>query len=312
MGSICGWSGTGLGSDMSQQAIWAMLNKSGKIANTGSDISYDNFGALGVGDGLHASSLLSQDSIRVAITGSPTWSDQELAAISEEQGAGAALIKAWRTFGKNLLSKLHGPFSLVIQDGGEALIAIDRIGIHSLSYALQDGVFVFSTSTGDVTRHPLISRRIDPQAIFNYIYFYDIPGPGTIFVGVEKLLPAQYVHFRNGQLEKGFYWKLHYDEHNQSSFQTQKQKFHELLRQSVAAASQDGSVATFLSGGTDSSTITGILAELQDNPDVQDMANSTVKATVDGYVIVENANGDEIRTDFNGSDMVEIVKPGKK
>ena len=35
---------------------------------------------------------------------------------------------------------------------------------------------------------------------------------------------------------------------------------------SVATASQDGSVATFLSGGTDSSTITGILAELQDNP----------------------------------------------
>jgi len=52
--------------------------------------------------------------------------------------------------------------------------------------------------------------------------------------------------------------------------------------------------------------------ELQDNPDVQNMANTTVKATVDGYVIVENANGDEIRTDFSGSDMVEIVKPGKK
>jgi hypothetical protein len=33
MGSICGWSGTGLGSEMSQQAIKSMLNKSGGIAN---------------------------------------------------------------------------------------------------------------------------------------------------------------------------------------------------------------------------------------------------------------------------------------
>ena len=52
--------------------------------------------------------------------------------------------------------------------------------------------------------------------------------------------------------------------------------------------------------------------ELQDNPDVQDMANSTVEATVEGSVTVINADGEEITTAFNGSDMVEIVKPGKK
>jgi len=52
--------------------------------------------------------------------------------------------------------------------------------------------------------------------------------------------------------------------------------------------------------------------ELQDNPDVQDMANSTVEATVEGSVTVINADGDEIVTGFCGSDMVEIVKPGKK
>ena len=266
MGSICGWSGTGLRPDVSQQAIKVMLENNGANANAEPDSSYDESGALGIGKGLYVTNFLYQDGVRIAIVGAPTWSDPELAATAEKQGAGAALIKAWQAFGKKMLEKLHGPFALVIQDGDEALIAIDRIGIHSLSYTLQDGVFVFSTSTGSVARHPLISRRIDPQAIFNYIYFYDIPAPGTIFAGVEKLLPAQYVHFRNGQLEKGFYWKLHYDEQSQISFQTQKQKFHELLRQSVATASQDGSVATFLSGGTDSSTITGILAELQDNP----------------------------------------------
>ena len=51
---------------------------------------------------------------------------------------------------------------------------------------------------------------------------------------------------------------------------------------------------------------------LQDNQDVQDMANTTVEATVEGYVIVEIAGGVQIETCFSGSDMVEIVKPGKK
>ena len=39
---------------------------------------------------------------------------------------------------------------------------------------------------------------------------------------------------------------------------------------------------------------------------------TTATATVDGYVKVINANGVVIRTDFIGSDTVEIVKPGKK
>ena len=151
-------------------------------------------------------------------------------------------------------------------DDDRALIAIDRIGIHSLSYALQDGVFVYSTSTGSVVRHPKITRRINPQAIFNYLYFYDVPSPGTVFEGVEKLLPAQYIEFRDGKPEKGFYWQLRYDDHSRLSFQTQKQQFHTILRQAVASSSQDSQPATFLSGGTDSSTVTGILTELQGKP----------------------------------------------
>ena len=51
---------------------------------------------------------------------------------------------------------------------------------------------------------------------------------------------------------------------------------------------------------------------LQNNPDVQAMANSTVTATVTGTVTVKNADGEEITTSFSGSDMVEIVAPGKK
>ena len=52
--------------------------------------------------------------------------------------------------------------------------------------------------------------------------------------------------------------------------------------------------------------------ELQDNPDVQDMANTTVTATVVGSVIVRNAAGDDTEVDFSGSDAVEIVAPGAK
>ncbi len=48
--------------------------------------------------------------------------------------------------------------------------------------------------------------------------------------------------------------------------------------------------------------------ELQDNQVVQDMANTTVTATVSGRV-TDNSG---VTTEFSGSDTVEIVKPGKK
>ena len=266
MSNFCGWSGMTPGSDMSRQALKSMLAACGETTSNETGCNYDDAGAIGISEGIYATNYFHQDGIRIALVGSPTWKDKELSDIASAEGAGAALLKAYRALGKDLLSKLHGPFSLAILEGRQALVAIDRIGIHSLSYALQDGIFIFSTSIGSVVKHPIINRNIDPQAIFNYIYFYDIPSPGTIFTGVEKLQPAQYIQFQDGQLKKGFYWNLHFDEHKQTSFLTHKQQFHNLLRQAIARSSQGDSIATFLSGGTDSSTITGVLAELQGNP----------------------------------------------
>lgn len=49
--------------------------------------------------------------------------------------------------------------------------------------------------------------------------------------------------------------------------------------------------------------------ELQNNEDVQKMANTTVTATVTGWVLMA---GEATKTYFSGTDSVEIVAPGKK
>jgi hypothetical protein len=51
---------------------------------------------------------------------------------------------------------------------------------------------------------------------------------------------------------------------------------------------------------------------LQNNPDVQALANKTVTAAVTGTVTVRNAEGIETEVSFSGSDTVDIVAPGKK
>ena len=188
MGNFCGWSGANLGADTSQQIIRSMLKATGSTDNAKSDINHDTSGVLGTSEGLYKTSYTHQDDVSIAITGSPVWDNKELSETAAQQGMAVALIKAYHTFGKDLLSRLHGPFALVVQDSDQTLIAIDRIGIHSLSYSLQNGAFVFSTSTKSVTRHPNITREIDPQAIFNYIYFHDIPSPRDYFQEYRKAI----------------------------------------------------------------------------------------------------------------------------
>ena len=48
--------------------------------------------------------------------------------------------------------------------------------------------------------------------------------------------------------------------------------------------------------------------DLQNNEDVQDMANTTVTATVTGWVLMA---GEVEPKSFSGTDLVEIVAPGK-
>lgn len=261
MGNLCGWSGVRAGAEKSRYVINKMLGDCGNPPANTPDIVFNEFSGLAAHSKIYTTSFSQQNGIKAAIIGSPLWSQKKLARTAKDRGPATSLIEPYLDHGPGFLAWLHGPFALAVVQDDTALIAIDRIGIHTLSYAVKDGVFVFSTSTSSVASHPQISRTIDPQAIFNYFYFHDIPSPGTVYRGVEKLLPAQYVHFQNGCVKKDFYWRLHYNDHDQHSFQTEKAHLHKLLYSAVDSVSHDGPTAAFLSGGTDSSTVTGMLAK---------------------------------------------------
>ncbi len=262
MASICGWCGTGSKLDSPRQAMNLMFRGSGTATGSSQDIVLTESCSLTIHQDIYKTDFCKKGHIQTAVIGSPTWSNSALANLASTDGISASIMQAYQTMGTDLLKDLHGPFALAILEGKNALIAIDRIGVHCMSYAVQNDVFVFSTSSNSVASHPLIDSAIDPQGIFNYFYFYDIPSPGTIHSNIEKLLPAQYVQFIDGRIKKDFYWHLKYNDSNQASFQQNKTKLDELLHVSIKSAAQDGPTATFLSGGIDSSTVTGILANI--------------------------------------------------
>lgn len=180
----------------------------------------------------------------------------------------ASLAPLWRSQGPQLCAALSGPFALCILDElrGEALLAIDRTGTHALSYQSSENGLYFASSADALVAHPALSFGLDPQAIYNYLYFHMVPAGGGIYQGQQRLLPGEYLHYRGGKASKGKYWEMAFEERAARPFGELKEQFLDTLRRSVAESAGNAEVGAFLSGGTDSSTLAGVLGQVSGCP----------------------------------------------
>ncbi len=270
MAGICGWLDTDSNlSPAQQQALTTQMGQQLSAARSmGNAVQTSaanrTAGALHVDHGDTAVI----EGLVITISGRPYWSDAALAELATRTGHAAAIAQAWKQHRVEFLQKLHGVFSVAVLDPSTntALVAIDRIGTVPLAYHCHAQGLAFGASASAVSRHPAVTRQIAPQSVFDYLYFHMVPSPRTIYTGISKLLPGQYLLFANGKLNTEFYWRLKYEDHNGASQEALEQEFHPLLRDAVRRQIGDGEIGAFLSGGTDSSTTSGILTEVLGRP----------------------------------------------
>jgi asparagine synthase (glutamine-hydrolysing) len=214
--------------------------------------------ALGVADA-RGHWLARSGSLIVALAGHP---------ITEAADPAQKVLEDFRTRGRLALDGLKGSFAVAVVDvtARHALIAVDRMGIEPMCYGEAGGTFVFGTRADSVAARLGHSSAIDPQAVFDYLFFHMVPAPQTIFTGVRKLLPGQFAEYENGRVRVDFYWRMHYVDRPGAPEHELAARFRDLLPRTVSRVVDDRPVGTFLSGGTDSSTVTGILAGLQEAP----------------------------------------------
>ena len=174
----------------------------------------------------------------------------------------AAWQQAYAARGTACAAAVGGEFAVALDlPGGGRYLAVDRFAIHSLCYAVQDGRLHYATRADELARQ-LGIRELDTQAVFDYLFHHCIPSPRTIYAGIHRLPPAHYALFENGQLTVAPYWTPRFIEQAQPSFDALREEFRGILRDSVRdQLGADGRTACFLSGGTDSSTVAGLLRE---------------------------------------------------
>jgi asparagine synthase (glutamine-hydrolysing) len=140
------------------------------------------------------------------------------------------------------------------------LALVDVFSIRSLCHAAKGSTISFANTCCDV---PGASSEFDPQSIYDYLYFHVIPAPQTVFADVRRLPPAHRLVATATDVVVEPYWTAAFVEGDRHHLAERKEAFVHLVAEDVRREADDPATACFLSGGTDSSTVAGMLARLR-------------------------------------------------
>ena len=212
---------------------------------------------------IHPAHLANPDSLQSLVFGTPRFAEDTLADLAKRDP-----FAAWRALfdrgGRESVRHVTGDFAVVLREaGGRVMLAVDRFARHTLFGCILDGQLHVAQRTDQ-----LVSGCGDlaPQALYEYMFHHAIPSPLTAFAGVFRLPAGCTAVFDAGRLDIQRYWTPRFTDRGPANFKFLRTEFRHLLQAAVARSLESGPAACFLSGGTDSSTVAGMVREVTQHP----------------------------------------------
>ncbi len=189
------------------------------------------------------------------------------------------IVHLYEEFGDDCVLQLRGMFAFAIWDARKSrlLLARDRLGQKPLIYRHHAGRVDFASELKGLLQLKDARREINPIAVDHYLTYQYVPHPTSILSGYAKLPPANLATFENGNLTVRRYWTPPYERSaancqdkvraNTSAQKEVETELRETLTEAVRLRMRsDVPLGAFLSGGIDSTIITGLMQELSDQP----------------------------------------------
>lgn len=219
------------------------------------------------GGWLAADHTARREDVLLGLWGSPAWIGASDAPSMDTDPAGAVL-GGYLAQGTDFLKRLDGPFALAILDARapKIVLAVDRMGIGRLTYAVVPDGLVFSSSAAETAAAAGAERRLRPQALYDYLLLHIVPAPETVFHGVGKLRAGTCLTFDLRTAEVSRYWVPAFNEDGSVRFEDLRDELRHSLLEAVRRCRPDRKTGAFLSGGLDSSTVAGMLGRAAGAP----------------------------------------------
>ena len=177
------------------------------------------------------------------------------------------LLAAFVRHGPDCLGKLRGMFAFAVWDAQEQVLfaARDGLGIKPLYYVRRpDRSLIFASELNAVLASRLGEREIDATSVGEYLAWFSVPAPRTIYRGIANLPAGHSLRLdREGRLSTQAWWSLptHQQPHQIArDYSAFAHGLREQLDDSIRAHRvADVPVGAFLSGGMDSTAIAGLM-----------------------------------------------------
>ena len=172
-----------------------------------------------------------------------------------------AILHAYEEHGNDFPTKLNGMFAFALHDmkRRKLILARDHIGIKPLYYSFSKDRLVWGSEIKAVLASGLVERKLDVDALGQFMAWEYLPGTRTLFNSISKLAPGKMisVDLDSPSCNPAEYWDV--PNFNSIPPRSEKEwveaveaKIQECVRRQLVS---DVPLGAFLSGGVDSSMV---------------------------------------------------------
>ena len=174
------------------------------------------------------------------------------------------ILHLFEQYGPACVDYLNGMFAFAIWNTTteELFLARDRVGEKSLYYTIADDTLLFASEIKSLLQYDGVRAEPDLQAMDEFLTYGYTQTPRTIFKGILRVPEGHVLTWKRGRLTVKSYWDPSFAEGPDQSEEAYAEELRELLRDSVRLRLRsDVPIGVLLSGGIDSSAVTGLLSQ---------------------------------------------------
>lgn len=181
------------------------------------------------------------------------------------------LLAAYVQWGEKCLPRLTGMFAFAIWTprSRTLFLARDRMGKKPLFYTkTPDGTLVFASEIKSLLRLPGVPRQMNVVAMDRMLDYGFNLAPDTFLTGIRQVMPGTSLSMNGRKSRENTYWDIDMERPVAvlSEADAAEGLRHHLVESVRSRLVADVPVASYLSGGIDSSSVTGLYAHLADTP----------------------------------------------
>jgi asparagine synthase (glutamine-hydrolysing) len=175
------------------------------------------------------------------------------------------LLAAYAHWGEDCLKRLRGMFAFAVWDGLERalFIARDPLGIKPLYYRHEGSLFRFASEVRGLIAAAPEEASIDPKSVADYLAWFAVPAPRTIYRGIFSLRPGESARFQRDRFDIRSAWSFRSiprpgknGPRGMEFTRELRSRLEDTIRAHTLA---DVPVGAFLSGGLDSAAVAALM-----------------------------------------------------